>query len=120
MNRTAFAEEPGTTIVSIGGIPGKAYDRTAGSSGPRCAALYEAGDYAEAADRGREMLEANPYAGLFFNVACCESLAGRTTDALEHLRRAIELSEQFRDYAQKDSDLDAIREEPAFRELVGD
>ena len=27
---------------------------------------------------------------LYYNVACCESLAGRTADAIEHLRQAIE------------------------------
>jgi hypothetical protein len=26
IGRTAFAEEPGTTIVAVGGIPGKAYE----------------------------------------------------------------------------------------------
>ena len=55
---------------------------------------------------------------MFYNVACCESLTGQTTDALEHLRQAIELSEQFRDFAKGDSDLDPIRGEPAFQELV--
>jgi hypothetical protein len=55
---------------------------------------------------------------LFYNLACCESLGGLTKDALEHLEQAIELSEQFRDYAKNDSDLDPIRGEPAFNGLV--
>ena len=43
--------------------------------------LYDAGRYAEAADRGRELIEARPDQGyLYYNVACCESLAGRTAD----------------------------------------
>ena len=46
-------------------------------------------------------------------------MAGRTTDAVDHLRRAIEMSEQFRTVAQDDSDFDPIREEPAFKELIG-
>ena len=54
-----------------------------------------------------------------YNLACCESLAGRTDEALEHLRQAIELMDGMRDYAKGDSDLDPIREEPAFEELVG-
>jgi hypothetical protein len=29
---------------------------------------------------------------LFFNLACCESQCGRTSDALDHLRHAIEMS----------------------------
>ncbi|HET7855042.1 MAG TPA: GFA family protein [Gaiellaceae bacterium] len=81
--------------------------------------LYEAGRYAEAADRGGELLDAHPqYPRLLFNVACCESLAGRTGDALEHLGRAIELWEACRGMAKMDSDFDPIREDPAFQELV--
>ena len=46
--------------------------------------LYDAGEYAEAADRGRELIDAYPDLGyLYYNVACCESLAGRTADAIE-------------------------------------
>ena len=49
--------------------------------------LYEAGEYAEAADKGLELIEARPdQPYLYYNVACCESLAGRTADAIEHLR----------------------------------
>ena len=44
---------------------------------------------------------------------------GPPTDAVDHLRTSIELSEQFRDYAKQDSDLDAVRDDPAFEELHG-
>ncbi len=81
--------------------------------------LYEAGEYAEAADRGLELLDTYPqFAGLYYNVACCESFAGRTADALEHLRRAIEMSEDFRALATGDSDFAPIRDEPEFAELI--
>ena len=71
-------------------------------------------------ERGRALIEANPqYGELVYNLACCESLAGRTEDAIEHLRQAIAHSEQVRQFAQGDSDFDPIREEPAFKELVG-
>ena len=81
--------------------------------------LYEAGKYAEAADRGRELIEAHPdQAYLYYNVACCESLAGRTADAIEHLRQAIDRWEGCRDMAKEDSDFDPIRGEPAFEELI--
>jgi hypothetical protein len=82
--------------------------------------LYEAGEYAGAAERGRELLEAHPEdARLLYNVACCESLAGRTGDAIEHLRRAIDRAEQVRLLAAGDSDFDPIRDEPGFKNLVG-
>jgi hypothetical protein len=82
--------------------------------------IYEAGEYAEVADRGRELIEADPEnAQLLYNVACCESLAGRTADAIEHLGRAIDRHEQLRSLAAGDSDFDPVRDDPAFKKLVG-
>ncbi len=85
------------------------------------APLFEAGEYAEVADRGRALIAADPdNVRLLYNVACAESLAGRTGDAIEHLRRAIGLEpEPLRGLAAGDSDFDPIRAEPAFRDLVG-
>ena len=120
VKRTAFAEEPETTILAIGGTPGQAYEPIGWELWAPLNPLFEAGKYAEAADRGREIAEANPqYAGLFYNLACAESLAGRTDDAIEHLGRAIELSERFRAFAKGDSDFDPVRNEPGFKQLVG-
>jgi tetratricopeptide (TPR) repeat protein len=81
--------------------------------------LYDAGEYAEAAERGRELLEAHPEnPRLLYNVACCESLAGRTADAVAHHGRAIEEWEGCRELARGDSDFDPIRGEPGFTELI--
>jgi tetratricopeptide (TPR) repeat protein len=119
VKRTAFAEEPGTTIVAVGGIPGKAYEPTGWEIWAPLRPLYEAGDYAAVADGLRELVEANPeYPALTYNLACCEALSGRTTEALDHLRQALERSDQLRSLAKDDSDLDSIRDEPAFKELV--
>jgi len=118
--RTAFAEEPGTTILAIGGTPGKAYEAHGWEVWSQLHPLYSEGKYAECADKGRDLVEAHPeYAGPLYNLACCESLAGRPEDAITHLRLSIERSEQFRPMAAEDSDFDPIREEPAFKELVG-
>jgi tetratricopeptide (TPR) repeat protein len=120
VKRTAFAEEPGTTIVAVGGTPGKAYEPSGFEVWAALNPLYQAGEYAEAADRGRELVEAHPeYAGVAYNVACVESLAGRKEDAIEHLRAAVDRSERLRKLAAEDSDFDPIRDEPAFKELVG-
>ncbi len=119
VKRTAFAEEPGTTIVALGGTPGEAYKPQGGELWMPLHHLYESGQYAEAADRGRELIEAHPeYAGPLYNLACCESLAGRTEDAIKHLRLAIAQNEPFRSLAAEDSDFDPIRDETAFAELV--
>jgi tetratricopeptide (TPR) repeat protein len=120
VKRTAFAEEPGTTIVAAGGVPGEAYQPHGWEIWAPLRPLYEAGDYAAAIDRGRALIEANPeYAEPLYNLACCESLAGRATDAIEHLRQAIDRSERLREFSKEDSDLDPIRDEPAFKELIG-
>jgi hypothetical protein len=82
--------------------------------------LYEEGKYAEAADTGLELIKARqdqPY--LYYNVACCESLVGRTDDAIEHLRQAIDMWDGCRDMAKEDSDFEPIRYESAFQDLVG-
>jgi len=80
------------------------------------APLYAAGRYVEAAEKGRELIEARPdQPSLFYNVACCQSLAGRGADAVEHLARAIEMWDGCREMAKEDADLDPIRDEPAFQ-----
>jgi tetratricopeptide (TPR) repeat protein len=119
VKRTAFAEEPETTLVALGGTPGKAYEPDGWEIWAPLNPLYAAGEYAEAADRGRRLAEAHPeYAGVLYNLACCESLAGRTHDAIDHLGRAIDRSERFRAYAKEDPDFDPIRGEPAFEALI--
>jgi tetratricopeptide (TPR) repeat protein len=120
VKRTAFAEEPRTTVLALGGTPGKAYEPDGWEDWAPLNPLYQSGKYEEAADRGRELVDAHPeYANLAYNVACCESLAGRTEDAVGHLRLAIDRNEGLRELAAEDTDFDAIRNEPAFKELVG-
>ena len=120
IKRTAFAEEPNTTLLAVGGAPGEAYEAGGWELWAPLNPLFRAGKYDEAADRGRELVNANPeYPGLLYNVACAESLAGRKDDAIEHLRRSLELSPRFREMAKKDSDFDSIRDERGFKELVG-
>ncbi len=81
--------------------------------------LYDAGEYAQAVERGRELLQTYPgNPRLLYNVACCESLAGQTADAIEHLRLAIEGYDPLRTLAADDSDFDPIRGEREFEKLV--
>jgi hypothetical protein len=118
MKRRAFAEEPGTAIIAIEGTPGEAYVPRGRELWSPLFPFYEAGEYAEVAERLRVLVDASPtYSMLIYNLACCESMCGRTTDALDHLRRAIEMSEEFRSSAQSDSDFDPIRDDPGFKEL---
>ena len=120
VKRTAFAEEAGTTLIALGGTPGVPYQALGWELWTPLGPLYEAKRYDEAADRGRELLAEHPESpGLSYNIACCESLAGRGDEALEHLRQAIDGSEQFRQFAAEDGDFDSIRDRPEFDQLVG-
>jgi quercetin dioxygenase-like cupin family protein len=119
VTRTAFAEEPGTTILAVGATPGQAYEPAGWELWAPFGRLYQEGRYAEAADQARDVVAAHPeYPGLLYNVACCESLAGRKDDAIEHLRLAIEKSDGTRAYLEGDSDLDPLRDEPEFQALL--
>ena len=118
--RTASAKQDGTTVILLEGTPGKAYAARGWELWAPLAPLYFAGEYAEVADRLLVAVEQHPQYGLlFFNLACCESRIGRTSEAVEHLRRAIALSEEFREFARDDPDLAPIREQPTFQELIG-
>ena len=80
----------------------------------------DAGDYDAVIGSARETLEASEYAAPLYNLACCEALAGgHTDDAIGHLRVAFERRPSLRDLAKEDTDLDPLRDEPAFRELIG-
>ncbi len=75
--------------------------------------LYDEGRFAEAAAKGRELIDAHPgQAYLLYSTACCESVAGETA-------QAIGLWAGFRAMAEEDGDFDPIRDEPAFRDLLG-
>jgi tetratricopeptide (TPR) repeat protein len=117
--RTASAEEAGTIILALEGSPGKAYDARGWELWAPVAPLYGSGNFAEVTDRLTSLVAVSPqYPMLFFNLACCESRCGRTDDALDHLRQAIAMSDEWRESARSDSDLDPIRDEPVFQELI--
>jgi uncharacterized Ntn-hydrolase superfamily protein len=79
----------------------------------RAHAQYERGDAAAAADVLRAATAGKDEPMLFYNLACYESLAGRSEDAVAHLRRAVELDGSYRALAAEDRDFDPIRAELA-------
>jgi mannose-6-phosphate isomerase-like protein (cupin superfamily) len=118
-NRTAFAEDAGTTVLAIGSRVGQPYEVGGWEVWAEFHPAYEAGDYDGVVDRARETVEASEYAAPLYNLACCEALAGRKEDAIGHLRVAFERRPSLRDLAKEDTDLNPLQDEPAFRELVG-
>jgi tetratricopeptide (TPR) repeat protein len=119
VRRGAIAEEDGTIVLVVGGVPGEAYQVSAWEAAADAYPHWEAGDHAKAVEILRSVIEEHPNAGIvLYNLACAEVLAGEPEPALEHLERAIALEERFRQRARSDEDFDAIRERPEFRELV--
>ena len=122
--RGAVAKEPGTTVMVVGGRPGEAFTvspwEESWREGQEAMALYREQRYAEAADVLREAVERYPdSAGLYYNLACFDSMAGAAPAAVAtNLSRSIELFPGFRDYAREDSDLDPVRDEPPVKELL--
>lgn len=116
--RSAVATEEGTTILAIGGTPGKAFEPAPVENGEAFAA-YNKGDYETAYAKQQIVLEKRPDNVLsHFNAGCYAARLGRADEALEHLRRAVEIDDRIRENTQKDEDLDSLREDARFRELL--
>ncbi len=115
VRRGAFGLEAGTTVIVVGGVPGKAFQPSPWEAWLEAAPHLEAGE----PERGIEIFErtlvlhpGNP--NVLYNLACFESLAGHVDGALEHLAQAVEADPRTRGWAQTDADFDAIRSDPRF------
>ena len=73
--------------------------------------FYELRDFGAAVDAMRAALERGEEPMLLYNLACYEALAGRESEAVAHLRRAVELDASYRALAAGDADFDAVRAE---------
>lgn len=116
--RKATATEDGTTILAVGGTSGKAYE-PAPEEAAEAFAAYNAGDYETALAKQLVVVEKqpdNPVA--HFNVGCFAARAGHEDEAIEALRRSVEINERIRELIATDEDLDSIREDERFAELL--
>jgi len=124
IRRGAVAKEAGTTVLVVGGKPGEAFTvspwEESAREGEEAMALYREQRYGEAADVLREAVERFPEAaGLHYNLACFDSMAGADADAVAtSLGRSIELYPGFRDFAREDSDFDPVRNQLPVKELL--
>ena len=119
VRRKAVADEPGTTVVAVGAKQGVAFQPSQWERSGPAFAYFATKEYDKAYAVLRELLEEYPDdGGILYNLACAESLVGRTEEAITHVRQAVERQERFRDAAKRDSDFDAIREDSRFKELV--
>ena len=116
--RKATAKDEGTTILVVGGTPGRAYEPTPDEADEALAA-YNQGDYETAIAKQLVVVEKRPNDPVaHFNAACFAARAGHGDDAIEHLRRAVDVNERIKKLIATDEDLDSVREDPRFTELM--
>ena len=111
--RHAVANEAGTTVLAIGGVPGK-HEISAWEYWFPALPLIRAGDYDAARRMLEEALQEKEGPVMHYQLACLEALAGNRERALTELAVAIEGGERFRTYAASDEDFASIRDDPRF------
>jgi quercetin dioxygenase-like cupin family protein len=118
VRRAAAARDPETTVLAVGGTPGKAFKPMAWETNADVIPLFESGDFEgvkrlmnEALDRYQDR------AHLLFNLACAEAQLGESDAAIEHLSEALDERPGLAELAKKDPDFDSIRDDPRFATL---
>jgi tetratricopeptide (TPR) repeat protein len=115
VTRSAVAEEEGTVVLAIGGEPGEAYQVSPWEHYFAAAVYLEQGSWDRAIETIEAGLEQYPnHPSTLYNLACAESLGGRTADAIAHLEQAIAVDGRLAERAAADPDFDPIRAEPGF------
>ncbi len=119
--RSAFAAEPGTTVLGIGAKPGEVFQPSGWEWTFAAFTLLKQGD----TERARTELEAgiaerpDDWQG-HYNFACLEARAGDKEAALRHLERAAKLDRaEVAKIAADDEDFAAIREDERFLAITG-
>ena len=116
--RKATSKEDGTTILVVGGTAGKPYEPSPEEAAEAFAA-YGAGDYEEALAKQLIVVEKQPDSPVaHFNAGCFAARVGRTDEAIEHLRRAVDINDRVKELIATDDDLDSLREDQRFVELA--
>jgi hypothetical protein len=111
--RHAIANEAGTTVLAIGGVPGKHEISAWEYFFPALAPMRD-GDYDTARRLLDEGLAEKDAPVLHYQLACVEALAGNRDRALDELQVAVAGAERLATSAQTDEDFASIRDDPRF------
>ena len=115
VRRHARAEEPGTSVLAVGGSRGAAYEPSPWEDVFAAERHRASGDYDAMVAEIAVGLERHPdHPMLLYGLACAEALAGHREDALEHVRRALELRPDWGDHARGDDDLASLHDLPGW------
>ena len=111
--RHARAEEPGTSVLAIGGPREAAYEPSPWEDFFAAERHRTAGDYDAYAAELADVLARRPdHPATLYHLARAEVLAGRVDDAMAHARRALELRPEWAESFDSDPDLAPLRERP--------
>jgi tetratricopeptide (TPR) repeat protein len=120
--RTAVSAEDGTIVFAIGGTVGEAFNAGGWDSFAVAVAYGETGRLDEARAVMAQLIAEKPdYWASHYNAGCWEAQAGDADAAFAHLQRAQELDAEgdSAPYFREDGDLDPLRDDPRFQELLG-
>ncbi len=117
--RKAVGVEEGTTILAVGAKAGEAFTPSNWELSAPAFGFFATKEYDKAEKLLAEVLTEHPEEpAVLFNLACAESMLGKTADALRHLRQSVGHGQRFKELARTDTDFDPIRGEPEFDEIV--
>jgi tetratricopeptide (TPR) repeat protein len=111
--RGGVAMEPGTTVLAIGGVPGRHEPSAWEYFFPALPALRDH-DYDTARAILEDALRENDAPRVRYQLACVEALAGNRERALEQLQTAIDGEPELVQAAAGDEDFAALRDDPRF------
>jgi hypothetical protein len=111
--RHAIAQEPGTTVLAIGGVPGNHEISSWEYFFPALEPMRN-GDYDTARRILEEGLTEKDAPVMHYQLAWVEALAGNRERALDELQLAVDGSDRLRGSAQTDEDFASIRDDPRF------
>jgi tetratricopeptide (TPR) repeat protein len=111
--RSAVAKEPNTTVLAIGGVPGRHEISPWEYFFP--ALPYErSGDYDTARAILEDALRELDAPAIHYHLAMVEARAGDRERALAELQVAIDGGERFREHAKANESFDSLRDDPRF------
>jgi mannose-6-phosphate isomerase-like protein (cupin superfamily) len=119
--RTATAEEDDTIVFVVGATVGTAFEADGWDSFAVADTRRREGRSEEAHAIMAQLIAERPdHWPTSYNAGCLEALAGDADEAFEHLRRAKALDRKGESaaYFREDSDLDSLRDDPRYAELL--
>jgi len=120
--RSAFAAEPGTTVLGIGAKAGEVFQPSGWEWVFVGVSLLDQGDEEGARRELQAGIEAYPEAWQgYFNLACIEARLGNADAALDQLEQAAQRDrEAVAKFAPQDEDFAALKNDPRFLAVTGE